>query len=108
MTSERPVIGVYCLIFGLYWRIQLKRADRQKGILLYVLTLNFILCTAYFIIFIIQVQFDINVSHIQVVHYCSDVMAPHMSGVQLIFEFPVARAERRFMDSHWGLVGNRK
>jgi len=52
--------GLYCLIFGLYWQIQLKRADRWKGILLYALTVNFILCTMYFIIGIIQVQFRIT------------------------------------------------
>jgi len=52
--------GLYCLIFGLYWRIQLKRAERSKGVLLYALTTNFILCTAYFVIGIIQVQFLIT------------------------------------------------
>ena len=56
------IIGLYCLIFGLYWRIQLKRADIWKGVLLYALTVNFILCTAYFILSIIQVQFEITVS----------------------------------------------
>jgi len=57
--------GFYCLIFGLYLRIQLKRADRLKGILLYALTLSFILCTAYFIITIIQVQFLITTMVLQ-------------------------------------------
>jgi len=57
--------GLYCLIFGLYWRIQLKRAERSKGILLYALTTNFILCTAYFIIGIIQVQFLITTMVLQ-------------------------------------------
>ena len=82
LNVERSVIGFYCLVFGLYWRIQLKRTDRWKGVLLYPLTASFILCTAYFIIDIIQVQFLITVSH------CSDVMAfppsNMMSGVQLI------------------------
>jgi len=54
--------GLYCLIFGLYWRIQLKRADRWRGVLLYALTLNFILCTIYFILTIIQVQFRITMA----------------------------------------------
>jgi len=54
--------GLYCLIFGIYWKIQLRRADRWKGVLLYMLTVNFILCSAYFIIFIIQTQFDITMS----------------------------------------------
>jgi len=54
--------GLYCLIFGLYWRIQLKRADRWKGVFIYALTLSFILCTAYFIIGIIQVQFLITMA----------------------------------------------
>ena len=52
------------MIFGLYWRIQLKRSDRWKGILLYPLTASFILCTAYFIIAIVQVQDSINVSYL--------------------------------------------
>lgn len=64
MTSGCPVIGLYCIIFGLYLQIQLKRTDRWKGVLLYPLTACFILCTAYFIIAIIQVQFDITVSHL--------------------------------------------
>jgi len=54
--------GLYCLLFGLYWRIQLKRADRWKGVFFYALTANFILCTAYFIISIILVQFYITMS----------------------------------------------
>jgi hypothetical protein len=85
MTIERRVIGFYCLLFGIYWRIQIKKADRWKGVFFYALTANFILCTAYFIIFIIMVQFYITVSHIQVVYYCSDVMAPNMTYYELIF-----------------------
>jgi hypothetical protein len=108
MTSERHVIGLYCLIFALYWRIQLKRADRWKSVLLYALTINFILCTAYFIIGLIENQFNITVSHIQVVHYCSNVMAPNISGVQLIFKIPDVRAERRFIGIHCELVVHRK
>ena len=66
MTSERHLVGIYCLIFSLYWRIQLKKADRWRGVVFfYALTLNFILCTAYFIIAIMLVQFYITVSHIQ-------------------------------------------
>ena len=76
-TSERNIIGIYCLIFGLYWRIQFKRTDRAKGILLYPLTASFILCTAFLIILILEVQLKISVSHF----FCSDVMA------LLIFEF---------------------
>ena len=106
--SERIFIGVYCLIFGLYWRIQLKRTDRWKGVLLYPLTASFILCTAYFIISIIQVQFLITVSHLQVVNYCSDVMAPNLSGVQLIFEFPDSPAERHFIGTHLSLDDHRR
>ena len=63
MTSERLAIGLYCLLFGLFWRIQLKKVDSWKGVFFYALTINFILCTAYFIIEIIQVQFFITVSH---------------------------------------------
>ena len=77
MTNERPVIGFFCLIFGIYWRIQLKRVDRWKGIFFYALNLTFILCSAYFIILIIQVQFRITVSLVQVVYCCLDVLAPN-------------------------------
>ena len=97
MTSERPVIGFYCLVFGIYWRIQLKRIDRWKGVFFYALTVTFILCTSYFVILIIQVQFNITVSHIQVVYCCSDILAPNMSGVQLIFEFLDVRAEHKII-----------
>ena len=62
-TTIKPnVIGTYCLIFGSYWQIQLKRPDRWKGKLLYPLTVTFILCTAYFIIDVFEVQFYITVS----------------------------------------------
>ena len=100
MTGEHPAIGLYCLIFGLYWRIQLKRANLWKGVVFYAVTANFILCTVFFIISIIRVQFLITVSHIQVLYYCSDVMAPNMS---LNIEFPVVRAERNFIVFRYGL-----
>lgn len=63
VDDVRSVIGVYCMIFSSYWQIQLKRADRRKGLPTYALTVNFILITMYFIITIIQTQFDITVSH---------------------------------------------
>jgi hypothetical protein len=101
-----PVKGLYCLLFGIYLRIQFKtRPGRSsaKGVLFYALTAIFILCTAYFVVDVIGVQLYITVSHIhwQAVHYCSDVMTPNMSGgVQLIFEFPDVRAERRLIAVH--------
>jgi len=54
--------GLYCLIFGLYWRIQLKRDNRRNGLLLFALNVDFILCTAYFIVNIINVQFFITMA----------------------------------------------
>ena len=110
MSDERSAIGLYCLIFGLYWQIQVKRADRWKGVLLYALTTNFILCTIYFIICIIQVQFFISVSYIllQVGYYCLHVMTPNMSAVQLIFEFADRGGERNFTRIRCGLDGHRK
>jgi hypothetical protein len=51
--------GLYCLVLGLYWRNQLKKPDPWKSVLPYVLTANFILCTAYFITNTIGVQFFI-------------------------------------------------
>jgi len=87
VNVERSVIiGLYCAIFGLYWRIKLKRADRLKGLILYAINVNFILCTAFFIFAIIQTQFDITVSYIY-----------SMSGVQLIFEFSGSGAGHSFI-----------
>ena len=72
-VTERLVLGIYCVIFGLYWRIQLKRVDRRrKGVLPYALIAIFILCTAYFIIAAVQFKFYMIVSHIQVEYYCLD------------------------------------
>jgi len=73
IVFQAILYGLYCLIFGLYWRIQLKRADRWKGILLYALTTNFILCTMYFIISIIQVQFFITMDVLNEDTYVSAV-----------------------------------
>ena len=89
-------LGLYCLIYGLYWRIQLRRADRWKGVLLYALTANFILCTAYFIINIIQVQFFISVSS-----YLQDILlfSSRFPGVQLIFESIDRSGEWKFIDT---------
>ena len=105
MTSERPVIGLYCLQFGLYckWRIQLEREERWKGVLLYALTATFILCTVYVAIAIFQVQFFITVSHTSRIYYCSDVLASNMSGVQLIFKFPGKRA-----GDAWKYIGSHR
>ena len=61
-TSDHPVAGIYCLILGLYLQIQVKRTGRWNGVLPYAITTIFILCSAYFIILIIQTQFDITVS----------------------------------------------
>jgi len=52
--------GFYCVIFGLYWRIQLKRTDRWNGVLLYAFNAMFILVSAYFIVNVVQVQFYIT------------------------------------------------
>jgi len=52
------------MVFGLYWRTQLKRADRWKGVLPYALSANFILCTANFIISTIILQFFIAIDTI--------------------------------------------
>lgn len=43
-------------------------------------------------------------------NHCSDVMAPNMRGVQLIFEFPEIRAERIYngVGKHSAPVGSRK
>ena len=75
MKSERPIIGFYCLVFGLYWRIQLKRPNRWRDMFFYALTINFLLSTAYFVILIIQVQFKITVSRISMLR-CIEKLFP--------------------------------
>ena len=72
------IIGFYCVIFSLYWRIQLKRAAaadrRRKGVFSYALIAIFILCTAYLFDCTVKVMLNITVSHdIQVVYYYLDV-----------------------------------
>lgn len=93
-------LGLYCLIYGLYWRIQLKRADRWKGVLLYALTANFILCTAYFIINIIQVQFFISVSS-----YLQDILLFFVQISRRSTDFRIHRSQWR-MKIHWYLLFN--
>ena len=96
MTGERSVIGLYCVIFVLYWRIKLKRAYRLKGVLYAIrVTVNFILCTAFFILILIRTHFAITVSHI------------YMSGVQLIFEFSGSGAGHRYIGFRSALVNYR-
>lgn len=111
-TSEHKwYIGIYCMIFGLYWRIQLKRTDRWKGVLLYPLTLSFILCTAYFVIDIVQVQDWISVSHLQVVKLSVQMSwLPNMNGVQLTFwnssQFSTLKRLSFVNDIRWISVAN--
>ena len=97
------VAGFYCLLFGLYWRIQLTRADRLK---------NFFFMRSLLISFsprriyqIFQVQFNITVSTSRTEP--SD-MSPNSCSMRLIFEFVGLRAEPRFIGTRWGLVGHRR
>ena len=85
LDDKRTLLGFYCMIFGLYWRIQLKRVDRWKGVLLYPLTAIFILCTVYFIIITIQTQFLITVS-------------PSSTSRKLFFRCHGSQYERRSAD----------
>ena len=93
----RSDIGLYCIIFALYWRIQLERINRRKGLPVYAITASFILCTLYFIGTIIQLQFNITVSYIQLVYSrCPSHGSQYAhSAVRLICEFPGSRAENK-------------
>jgi hypothetical protein len=105
-TSERSVIlGIYCVIFGLYWRIQLKRTDRWKGILLYPLTASFILCTAYFIITIVQVQYSISVSS-KLLFRCHGSQYERRSADFRISQFAVLKQFIFLDDTRWMSVAN--
>jgi len=81
--------GLYCLIFGLYWRIQFKRADRRNGVLLYALNVIFVLCTAYFIITIIQTQFFIteSVLNIESLNSALDWLTVANNGLYTAIDF---------------------
>ena len=101
MTAERSVIGIYCVIFGLYCQIQIKRADRRRnGVLLYALIANFILCTAYFIDSTVQVKFKIVVSHILhviVLYYCSDIMSESWLLMWTAFSWFLTRNSQEYV-----------
>ena len=89
------------MIFGLYWRIQLKRSDRWKGILLYPLTASFILCTAYFIIAIVQVQDSINVSYLP-----KYVITAFSWLYEILPQFAVLKRFKFLDDTRWMSVAN--
>ena len=113
MTCEHLSKGLYCLLFGYFWRIQLRKANRWRGVVFfYALTVNFILCTAYFIITIITVQFLITVSHkrVDIIVQISWLPMSFMNDVQLIFELPRVDvcAERVFIGIRLELDDHRK
>ena len=58
LTFNRRLIGIYCVIFAAFVRIQLKRTNntRSKALLLYLVTANFIACTAYLAVDVIASQ----------------------------------------------------
>ena len=74
------------MVLGAYLRIQFKKKDGPISLLVYPLTVNFILSTAYFVISIIQVQWFLTVSPISY-HLYSHGFKLCMSGVATDFSF---------------------
>ena len=58
LTSKRRHIGIYCVIFAAFVIIQHKRAhtNGSRSILFYLVTANFIACTAYLVVDITAYQ----------------------------------------------------
>ena len=50
LTFGRRLIGIYCVIFAAFVRIRLKRTRGSKAALVYLITANFIVCTAYLVV----------------------------------------------------------
>ena len=47
LTFKRRLIGVFCVIFAAFVKIRLKRTAKGRKALLYLVTANFIACTAF-------------------------------------------------------------
>ena len=57
LTIIRCLVGIYCAIFAAFVRIRLKRIhDGSRATLLYLITANFIACTAYLAVNVIVSQ----------------------------------------------------
>jgi hypothetical protein len=46
LTFNHRLIGISCMIFFVFVRIRIKRTNNGSNILLYLITINFIACTA--------------------------------------------------------------
>ena len=55
-------IGIYCMIFGAFVRCQLKRTNNASKTLLYLVTANFIVSTAYLAVDVTASQVPANIS----------------------------------------------
>ena len=62
LTYNRRLIGIYCVIFAAFVRTQLKtrRANNRSKTLLYLVTANFIACTAYVVVDVIARQSSVS------------------------------------------------
>ena len=61
LTIKRRLVGIYCMIFAAYVRIQLKRKHNgSKATVLYLITANFIVCTAYLAVDVIANQANVS------------------------------------------------
>ena len=61
LTIKRRPVGIYCMIFAAYVRIQLKRKHNgSKATVLYLITANFIVCTAYLAVDVIANQANVS------------------------------------------------
>ena len=59
LTFNRGPIGIYCMIFAAFVRIQLKRTSNKSKPLLYLVTANFVACTAYLAVDVIATRSDV-------------------------------------------------
>ena len=61
LTIKRRLVGMYCMIFAAFVRIQLKRKHNgSKATVLYLITANFIVCTAYLAVDVIANQANVS------------------------------------------------
>ena len=60
LIFKRRFIGIYSVIFAAFIRIRLKRKNNGSKALLYLVTINFIACTAYLALDVSSSQMDIS------------------------------------------------
>ena len=70
-------IGIYCVIFAAFVRMRLKRTNNGSKTLLYLITANFIVCTAYLAVDVPKSQMNASLEVIfasNALYTCSDLI----------------------------------